>query len=219
MRIEEITRELQAQADEAMTGPGPDMTQLRALRTQRRRRRVSAGAALATLLVVGGGAWLTSAPDPAGGRPPAPADTPSSAPPASHRATSSAGTDWRAVDCAPKQLGGCTLPTSLSFHGTTYVDRVGGAVPVLHRTQVNRELSLSLAGTRPRLLLVGATGAGPGSRLEVSIGSAPVLRVPGGRLTAVPVPPRQRDAEVVVRETGRPADGEVLRIEGYAAGG
>jgi hypothetical protein len=116
------------------------------------------------------------------------------------------------VRCNRPALGGCALPATLRYDGRVYADHDGGRQPLFAPNGVNRELSLFPVDS-DALLLVGATGAGPGSRLEVTVGAV-TRRLPAGRLTAVPKP-TDWQPEVVVRETGTPARGEVLRIEGY----
>ncbi len=211
MSLEDLTHELHAQAAEVLHGPSPGIGDLRARRTRQRRRRAAGGAVAAVLLVALGALLLPGAPGDPGpaGDGPGPAGTTTASP--------SSPTGWRPVRCNRPETGGCAVPATLTYDDRTYVDRVGGVQPLFARNGVNRELRLSTrAAPDPRLLLVGATGAGPGSDLEVTVGAGPVRHLPGGRLTVLLLPRMPRAEDVVVRETGTPARGEQLRIEGYA---
>lgn len=211
MRIEELTQELHAQAGEAMSGAPVGMADLRARRGRDRRRR-AAGGTLAVLLVAGG-AWLGIPLLRAGGDQPGPAGTTTA--PKTQGPTQAPS--WQLVRCNRPELGGCDVPATLTYDGRTYTDRVGGVQPLFAPNGLNRELTLSTrAPTDIRLVLVGAVGAGPGSRLEVTVGSGVAHSLPRGRLTIWLVPQSRRPQQVVVRETGTPAKGEVLRIEGYS---
>ena len=215
MRIDELTQELHAQADEAMTCAPVAMADLRARRGRDRRRR-AAGGTLAVLLVTGG-AWLGVPVVRAGSDQPGPAGTTTAPKTRESAQEPKQAPGWRPVRCNRPELGGCGVPATLTYDGRTYSDRVGGSQPLFAPNGINRELNLSThAATDLRLVLVGAVGAGPGSRLEVTVGSGPARRLPRGRLTVWLLPEPKRPQEVVVRETGTPAKGEVLRIEGYS---
>ena len=222
MRIDELTRELHVQGQEAMADAPVGMGALRDRRSRERRRKTTVGGAFGVLVVVAGGVWLGGGQAPVGTeRPdsgqtgfvdhpgPVEQDTPPS--------TETASTAWRAVVCNRPEFGGCAVPVRLRLAGSTYADRFGGVQPVHAPNGINRELSLSTSPVRSaRLVLVGATGTGPRSRLEVTIDGGPPRDLPPGPLTALLFPDAHEPQEVLVREVGTPGKHEVLRIEAYA---
>ncbi len=211
MRLEELIEELHAQADEVMTSSTVSMPELRDRRARERRRRMAGSAiAVALLLPV---VWAAGSVGSRSGADLQPNRTPMASP-TQERPPARAG--WEGVRCNRPQLGGCAVPALLSYRGHLFSDTQGGSQPVNAANGQNLDLSMSTGGASgPHLILVGATGAGPGSRLEVVVGNRPPKLLTPGRLTAIPLTVEARHWDVVVRETGTPTDSEVLRIEDY----
>lgn len=240
MRIDELSRELHAQADAAMSTATVRFSDLRARRTRDRRRLAVVGAAAAVLVTTGGVALLAPtisegapapglAATPSGTESPTPTSTPSpsptSSPSPSHTAAGDAagnGADWQPVDCNAPDLGGCAVPASLTYQGHAYTALGGasGTQPVLSGNGVNRELRLSIVpADGPTLVLVGATGAGPGSELGLSVNWELTKPLAVGPLTAVLLRKAPDSQTVVVVEDGKPSSDEVLQIATYVPTG
>ncbi|MGN6575462.1 MAG: hypothetical protein ACTHKG_07235 [Nocardioides sp.] len=228
MRTDELTRALHQQADEALaTAPTFDVQALGRRRARTRRRAVAGGAVAATLAAVTSVVLLTGDPAPRGGEP-GPVDRPSETPSAdeSHSPRPSPPTQgssaWQAVECITEELGGCDVPMTLTYRGRTWT-RAGGAdgsQPVHAPNGVNREIGMSVVPTGTRqLVLVGATGAGPGSELSVSLNSSASEPVDPGPLTPVLVDATPDSQHVTVREDGTAPRDEVLQIATYVPAG
>jgi hypothetical protein len=233
MRIDELTRELHAQADEAMSTADVRLSDLRARRTRERRRLAVAGAAVAVLVTMGGVALLdpgssTTAPAPGPvGQPstaastspePSPSDSPSPSPSDSPSPDSAGSADWQPVDCNQPELGGCDIPATLTYRGHTYTDRGGasGSQPVLTGNGVNRELRLAVVpADGPTLVLVGATERGAGSNVGVSVNWALTRPLLDGPMTALLLKKTPDSQTVVVVEDGTAGPDEVLHIATY----
>lgn len=220
MRIDELTRALHREAEEAMAASPVGMAGLRARRTRARRRLTVTAAAAATLVAVAGVSWL-------GGTPPGPRNDPagpttSTAPSPSPTPSQNDVSSWEALRCNTPDLGGCEVPQTLTYDGRTYTQLggAGGSQPVHAGNGLNRELGLSVVPTGGRVLvLAGATGTGPGSRLTVSVNWAPDVPVPSGPLTALLLRETPDSQKVVVQEVGAPARDETLRIATYSPAG
>lgn len=221
MRLDELTRELNAQAAAAMADSPVAMDALRARRSQVRRRRAVSGAAAAVLVAGVGVAWWggptpggdTIDPGPTSTQAPSPTPTPTPSPDAPEVVAG-----WEAFDCTTDQQAACELPETLTFRGQTYTELGGdsGSQPVHAGNGVNRELGLSVVPTgEPILVLAGATGAGPGSRLLASVNWAESTPLPGTGLSVRLLRVTPDSQKVVVQDVGRPGPDEVLQIATY----
>ena len=228
MRTIDLTRALHRQADEAIaTAPAFEIGALAQRRARARRRLAVGGAVVATLATATVVAMLSGAPTRDGGQP-GPAGRPSGSPSvsaspspsatASPSATPSSGSGWQAVDCSAPDLGGCDIPMTLTYRGRTWT-QLGGSVgsqPVHWRNGVNREIGMSVVPVGARqLVLVGATGAGPGSTLSVSVNWATSEPLDAGALTPVLLDITPDSQHVTVREDGTAPQDEVLQIATY----
>lgn len=212
MRTDELTRELRAQAAETLAGPGISMADLRARRS-RDRRRTTTGTAVAAAAVLAAASWVGGFRHDAAHVRPRPIDAASATP----SPTATPATDWQARDCNLPDFGGCDIPAELVYRGRTFDDREGGRQPLFAPTGLDRELVVPGGRRNLPLLLVGATGTGPGSVVEVTVGDRPARRVRPGRLIALQFPGGTPTERVVVREVGTPVRGETLAFERYAA--
>ncbi len=227
MRTDELSRALHTQADEAAaTAPVFRLNKLVARRARARRRIAVGGAVVATLAAVVTVAALSG--DPVvrrGGQPVAgPSETPSVSASPTPRATSDPsptptsgdGAAWRTVECPVAGRSDCDIPATLTFRGRTWTRSGGGSQPVHWHNGVNREIALSVVPIgAPQLVLVGATRAGPRSRLSVSVNWARSEPTVAGSLTPVLLEVTPDSQHVTVREDGTAPRNEVLRIVTY----
>ncbi len=225
MRTDELSRALHRQADDAIaTAPAFGVGALAARRARTRRRLAVGGAVAATLAAVVSVAALSGDPAVRGGGQPSPAGRPSETPSASGSPapsptpTPAEEAGWAPVECNVQELGGCDIPMTLTYRGRawTQLGGSGGSQPAHGPNGVNREIGLSVvpAGAR-QLVLVGATGAGPKSRLSVSVNWATSEPVDPGPLTPVLLELTPDSQQVTVREDGTAPQDEVLQIATY----
>jgi hypothetical protein len=211
MRVEELTRELQRQADASRSWSVPSVDRLRARRSAVRRRGAVAGAASMIALVVATAGLLRD--DPARSAPPV-AVSPSASP------SAWATLAWKAERCAPRD-DGCAVPYLLGAGGRTYVAQAGGEQPMVAPNGLNRVLTYraNATGGAGHLVLVGARNAGPHSRIELTtehgLLAQEVVQGDGGPLLLVRLP-SDDPLDLRVRETGPVDHDEVLVIEEYA---
>jgi len=204
MTLDELTRALHEQADEAMAS-SPDFVRTLPPRRSRDRRRllVVAVAPLAVAVVVLLALVVRPGPDEVR-RPAGPAASPSPIP--------SAIDGWPTVACEHTDIERvCAPPAILRYDGRQWQSTQGGRQPVHNPSGTDLVLSMSPAGSR--LLVVGTLRGGPGSRLVVRIGDGPALRLPSTGLNVVPLPAHAGD--VVVAERGEPGPEETLALETY----
>lgn len=210
MRLDDLTRELQAQAEESHAWPVPRVP----LRTRRPRRRRQLG--LVAVSVVAVAAILVGFPrlihdDSAPRRV-------TTAPPS---ATPSAAAEtpirtWTALHCPAAGPRSCPVPWILGLPGQRYASGSGARQPVFGGGMLSTAVSVSLPGQPPgRLVMVGATRAGAGSRIVARLGDAAPFVVPDNGLVLVRLPPSARAVEVWVTERGTPQRRETLVIEEY----
>jgi hypothetical protein len=219
MRLDELTRELEAQADAAMAASPVAMDALLARRSRVRRRRAVSGAAAAVLVAGLGVAWWGGTTPAADSIDPGPTSTgtPSPTSPPTPEPPEVVG-GWTAFDCTTPQQASCELPETLTYRGRTYTELGGdsGTQPVHAGNGVNRELGLSVVPTGdPILVLAGATGTGPGSRLLASVNWAESTPLPGTGLSIRLLRVTPDSQKVVVQEVGRPGPDEALQIATY----
>jgi hypothetical protein len=204
MRLEDLSRELERQADDASGWAVPTLADLRVARGRQRRRR--AGATAAVVALVAATATLGGVMGRDAGR------TPSREPHVLASPTASPTLAWRPERCA--RAADCAVPDVLVHDGRRYQGVFGGRQPVHGPNGINRSLFLGLdtPGERDHLVLAGATGTGAGGRLELRIGDR-IIPLVSGRLTLLRVPDQATGA--TVSEHGRPGPRERLLLEEY----
>ncbi len=210
MRLDDLTRELHREAEQARAWPMPAVAVPMTRHPHRRRNAALVLVSVAAVAAIIVGLPHVLAPDTssAPGAVIPPASTPSAT--ASTRAH-----EWTAVRCPKRTSESCEVPWILDLHGRQYSSGDGARQPVLHGSVLSRDVSIHLrrfAGHR--LVMVGATHTGPGSRLVVQIGDGSPTPVEDD-LALVPLPRSAGAAEVTIVETGEAARRETLVIEEY----
>lgn len=209
MTLDELTRTLHEQAEEAIAS-SPDFVRTLPTRRRRETRRLLVVAVAPLVVAVVAVLTLVIRPgvdDGSVNRPVGPAASPSVSPSAGPSPS-----EWEAVDCAPSRVEHiCAPPQILERGGQQWWSTAGGRQPVHNPSGTDLQLSMSAAGSR--LMVVGALRSGPGSRLTVRIGDAPPIPLPDAGLTVVPLPAHAGDVEVT--ERGEPGPKEMLALESY----
>lgn len=122
---------------------------------------------------------------------------------------------WQPVKCATRSDGGCAVPARID-HAGLLLSSVGGQQLIWHdEPGAVAELSVPLPASRAdRWVLVGGQLTGADSRVTVEVGDAEPVVVPPDRLSLFAI--GHGRPTIRVTDTGKPRDGEVLRIEAYA---
>ncbi|WP_027859906.1 hypothetical protein [Marmoricola sp. URHB0036] len=208
MRIDDLTRELQAQAEETRSWPMPAAPSPVRIRHHRRQAVLVLVSAVAVAAIVGLPQLLdrdTTSGLPATGRPSA-ASSPTTVP---------QWHEWTALRCPSRTRHTCAVPWILQVHAGRYSSGTGARQPVVEGTVTSRDLKVRLHGPpRGRLVLVGAIRPGPHSRLMARIGDADPVRVEE-HLALLWLPRSRGPIDVWVTEEGVPAHQESLVIEEY----
>jgi hypothetical protein len=208
MRIDDLTRELRAQAEETRSWPMPTAPSPVRVRHHRREAVLVLVSVVAVAAIVG----LPRAFDrdtttglPATGRPSA-ASSPTAIP---------QWHEWTAVRCPTRTRTTCAVPWVIRVFAGVYASGSGAQQPVLEGKVTSPDLKLRLPGRpRGRLVLVGATRPGPHSRLMARIGDADPVRVED-HLALLWLPRSHGPLDVWVTEEGVPVTEETLVIQEY----
>jgi hypothetical protein len=209
MRIDDLTRELRAEAEATRTWPMPAAPS--PARTRHRRRDsvlvlVSVVAVAAIVVVLPRLIDRDTTASPGATAQPSAASSPADIPP---------WHEWTAVRCPSRTHQTCAVPWIIQVYAAKYSSGTGARQPVFEGTATSLELKVRLHGPpRGRLVLLGAIHPGPRSRLMARIGDAEPVRVED-HLALLWLPRSRGPIDVWVTEAGEPDAKEALVIEEY----